>query len=321
LTELGDRAIDRYTDKAGQPIEAWLLVDRVDGGDVRAREVITLEHPEGGELPAEKVRVIGQAGDGQVDRVPFAVLVEGIEAFEADAASVVVTVDGHESKAIAVSAGVQTGPREFRVRGEIDYIDLEDVEKTVEMRAEVRLPEGGISEHTETATLTARQGPEIWVGETTSELVLILGDGVVSVSATVELRQTEYSIGRPMKRLQVTGGKMLWRRWGTVSTLLDGDCSYSNGPVEVPIELSDGEIMIDTTTSPPSYEMHGFTDGPEVRCAENCGNYSFATSADGVWAPAITEFGQFFTSGDGETIQGTLSENHRSWTWTFRRQK
>lgn len=318
LNELGDRAIDRYTNKAGQPVEAWLLLDRAEG-DLRAREVITLEHPQGGELTTDpKVRVIGEAGDGKVDRVPFAVLVEGIEEWEAEFASVVVSVEGHDSEPIAVSSGVRTGPREYRVKGEIEYIDVEP-EQTVEMHAEVRLPEGGISEHTATAILTAQQGPEIWTGEATSDLTLILVDGVVNVTATVTLQQTEYSVGKPLKRLQVTGGTMYWSRSGTVSRFLDGDCSYSVGPVEVPIEPGDGEIMIDMTTSPPTYKMHASTQGPTVRCAENCDDYSFATSADGVWLPPLTEYGQFFVSGDGGTIQGSTTEEHRTWTWRFRR--
>jgi hypothetical protein len=319
LNELGDRAIDRYTRKNGEAVEAWLLLDRPEDGDLRAREVITLEHPEGGELTADAtVRVIGKAGDGEVDRVPFAVLVEGIEEWEAEFASVIVTVDGHDSDPVAVSSGERTGPREYRVKGEIPYIDVEPTQ-TVEMHAEVRLPEGGTSEHTASAELTAQQGPEIWTGTSTSELQIILGEGVVSVAATIDFQQTEYSIGKPMKRLQVTGGKMSWSRSGTISTLLDGDCHYANGPVEVPIQLGDGEIMIDTTTSPPTYKMHGFTDGPTVECATNCGDYSFATSADGVWIPAITEYGQFFVTPDGSQIEGSTSEAHRNWTWSFRR--
>ncbi|MCG3128023.1 MAG: hypothetical protein CHACPFDD_02896 [Phycisphaerae bacterium] len=321
LDQLGDRAIDRYTRKNGEAVEAWLLLDRPADGDLRAREVITLEYPGGGDLTSDaQVRVIGEALDGKVDRVPFQVLVEGIEEWEAEFATVVATVEGHDSDPIAVSSGERAGPREYRVRGEIEYVDVAP-EQTVEMRAEVRLPEGGTSEHTLTTNLTAEQGPETWTGEATSSLQIILGGGgVVNVSAVVTLQQTEHSIGKPTKRLKVTGGTMYWSRTGTVSRFLDGDCSYSAGPIEVPIQPEDGEIIIDTTTSPPTYTMHGFTNGPTVRCAENCGDYAFSTSADGVWIPAITDYGQFFVTPDGAHIEGSTAEDHRTWTWSFRRQ-
>src|SRR5262245_32944750 len=168
-----------------------------------------------------------------------------------------------------IRTGTRTGPREYRVKGEIEYKDVEP-EQTVELHAEIKLPEGGISEHTATATLTAVEAPEEWTGEATSDLTLILVDGVVNVRATVTLRQTEHSVGKPMKRLQVTGGTMYWSRSGTVNMFDGEDCSYSAGPVEVPIKPGDGEFMIDMTTSPPTYTMHASTQGPAVRCAENC---------------------------------------------------
>ena len=85
---------------------------------------------------------------------------------------------------------------------------------------------------------------------------------------------------------------------------------YSAGPVEVAIPEGDGEIVIDTAATPHTYSMSGLTRGPEVRVAENCGNYAFSTRAGGSWAPALGHADGFTVSADGGTISGFDEQLH-----------
>ena len=90
--------------------------------------------------------------------------------------------------------------------------------------------------------------------------------------------------------------------------------------MEIAIPDGDGQIIIDTAASPSTYSMGGLTRGPEIRVAENCGNYAFWTRVSGSWAPAIGQSEGFTVSDDGGTISGTNSSNTSSWEWTFHRQ-
>lgn len=335
---LGNVAVDAYKTKDGAEIEALLLVDRPADRDLRAREVVMLERPDGGGELAEGATVAanGIANDGVPDFVPYQVLVEGVEEGREGEVMVTVSVDGYSSPPSAAGIGERVGDHAYRLTGEIPYVDV-DTSQTVEMRAVVNLPEGGTSEQTLPVTLVASPDEggvidgspddmgggasrEIWVGEANSDLTLILSDGIVTVSADVTFEQTESSVGKPTKRLQVTGGTMYWSRSGTIHTVLDGDCHYSAGPIEVPIQPGDGEILIDTTTTPHTYTMHAFTTGPVVQVAENCGDYAFGTTAEGVWLPTLDTYGEFFVSADGGLIAGSTAQGHRTWSWSFQRQ-
>jgi len=339
---LGNVATDAYTSKNGAPIEALLLVDRPADRDLRAREVAMLEQPNGGGELTEgaTVAVNGMADDGVPDLVPFQVFVDGVEEGQEDRFIVTVTVDGHSSTPADLVSGERVGEHGIRISGEIPYIDV-GPSQDVELRAEVQLPEGGTSVHVVPVTLTAESddalgaggsggsggsgggggaAPEVWMGEASGSLQLILGsDGVVNVTAMVTFQQTASSIGQPTKRLKVTGGTMYWTRSG-VATDFQNDCPYTTGPIEVPIESNDGEILIDTTTSPHTYTMHAFTNGPVVQAAENCGDLAFSTTAQGVWIPTIDQYGQFSVSADGGTIEGDTASGQREWTWSFQRQ-
>lgn len=339
LDRLGNVAVDAYTAKDGAPIEALLLLDRPADRDLRAREVVLLEQPDGGgELTADaSVAAIGKANDGVPDQVPFQVLVDGIEEGQEEAVTVTVSVDGYSSPASAVAAGERVGDHGYRLTGEIPYIDV-GTSQTVIMHAAVNLPEGGTSEQTLSITLTADPdgvidsdgsgsdgdgggaAREVWIGTADSVLTLILSDGTVTLSAEVTFVQTEYSVGKPTKRLEATGGRLFWTRSGTIHTVLDGDCHYSAGPIEIPIEANDGEIFIDTTTTPHTYWMHGHTPGPDVKVGQNCGSYAFSTSAGGSWLPPLSDTESFTMSPDGGLIAGSTSDSHEVWTWSFQRQ-
>ncbi|HEU4747221.1 MAG TPA: hypothetical protein VFS56_01880 [Gemmatimonadaceae bacterium] len=321
---LGDLAMNRHTFEAKQ-IEAELRLDSDTGGELRIREVVRLERITGGGelLDNGTVNVVGTANDGVVDLVPYQVLVEGISESQQEAAVIQFTVDGYSSTPQTVSAGERVGDTGWRLSGQIPYKDVAP-DQRVEMLATVQLPEGGTSSHRVSVNLTAGSEPEAetWVGEGIYHLDVDTGDHEVHVTvvATVTFQQDPATIGARYKYLDSVGGTMTWIRSGSVPTAFDGPCAYSAGPVEIPIPDGDGQIVIDTAASPSTYSMAGLTRGPEIRIAENCGNYAFSTRVSGSWAAAISPSDGFTVSADGGTISGSTSSNTSSHEWTFRRQ-
>jgi hypothetical protein len=324
LDSLGALGINRF--KEGDlEFKAVLLLDRDVSSDIRIREVVKLERPSsGGELLANAtVKVVGKPHDGVVDLVPYQILVEGISADQQDAAIIQFTVDGHSSTPQAVTIGERVGETGWRLNGQIPYIDVAP-EQRVEMLATVQLPEGGTSEHRVSVKLTAGEPAEgeTWIGEGVSHFDDNTPEGQVHVTrvATVTFKQSAATIGGRFKVLRSTDGTMQWSRSGTIKTLLDGMCAYSTGPLAVVVNAGDGEIIIDTAETPNTYSLSGFTQGVEVRLAQNCGNYAFSTRAGGAWAPALGHTSGFKVSADGGIISGTTGANLSTWEWTFRRQ-
>ena len=322
LDSLGELAINRLS-QGDKEITSYLRLDREIDRDLRLREVVTLEHPtENGALLANaNVAAIGTPNDGVPDRVPYQILVEGIPETQQDAAVIQLTVDGHSSTPQAVTIGERVGETGWRLSGQIPYKDIQP-EQTVEMRATVQLPEGGISEHKVIVNLTGEpQEGETWVGEAVSHFDDTFNGQIhVTLVASVTFKQSASTIGGRFKRLGSTGGAMRWSRSGTIQTLLDGECAYSAGPFEVPILPDDGEIIIDTSVTPHTYTLSGCTEGFEVTIAQNCNNYAFTTKTRGCWAPALGSSDGAQVSADGSSISGTTSDNTQTWEWTFTRQ-
>jgi hypothetical protein len=321
---LGEHAVNRHRFE-GKDIEATLRLDSDTSGELRIREVVKLERTTGGgELLANAtVKVVGKAGDGIIDLVPYQILVEGIPESQQEAAIIQFTVDGHSSTPQAVSIGERVGDTGWRLTGQIPYIDVAP-EQRVEMLATVQLPEGGTSQHRVAVNLTARseQEAETWVGEGVFHLDTETSFNVVHVTAVanVTFKQDPSTIGARYKYLNSVGGTLTWSRSGAVPTAFDGLCTYSAGPVEIPIPDGDGQIIIDTAAAPHTYSMSGLTRGKEIRVAENCGKYAFSTRVSGSWAPALGHASGFKVSQDGGTISGEDSSNTSTWKWTFRRQ-
>lgn len=321
---LGDLATNKHTFE-GKQIDAALRLDHSVSSELRIREVVTLERiTGGGELKDNAiVNVVGTANDGVVDLVPYQILVEGIPEALQDKAIVQFTVDGHSSTPQAIYAGERVGETGWRLSGQIPYIDVAP-EQTVEMVATLQLPEGGTSEHRVSVKLTAGQDkePEVWIGQGVYRLDSDTSFNKVHISvvANVTFKQDPSTIGARYKYLDSVGGTMTWSRSGAVPTAYDGLCTYSAGPVEIAIPDGDGQIIIDTSASPGTYSMAGLTKGPQIRVAENCGNYAFTTQVSGSWAPAVGHSDGFKVSADGGTITGTTSNSTAKWEWTFRRQ-
>lgn len=321
---LGDLGFNRHKHDT-EEINAILLIDRDTSSDLRLREVVRLERPNGaGELVANAiVNVVGTAQDGVPDLVPYQILVEGIPQDQQDNAIIQFTVNGHSSTPQAVTIGERVGETGWRLSGQIPYIDAMQ-EQIVEMRATVQLPEGGSSEHRVVVKLKAEvpAPAETWIGEAVSHFDDSTPEGQVHITrvANVIFEQAPASVGGRYKVLRSTSGSIKWSRSGTIKTLFDGDCAYSSGTIDVPVAAGDGEIIIDTAAAPSAYSMSGFTQGVPVRLAESCGSYAFSTRAGGAWAAALAQAEGFTVSADGAVISGTTGSNQSTWAWTFRRQ-
>jgi len=323
LDALGDLGFNRHKDGT-EEVNSILLIDRDTSSDLRLREVVRLERPNGaGELFANAiVNIVGKAQDGVPDHVPYQILVEGIPPAQQDNAIIQFTVNGHSSTPQAVTIGERVGETGWRLTGQIPYIDAMQ-EQIVEMLATVQLPEGGSSEHRVVVKLKAevQAPPETWIGEAVSHFDDSTPEGQVHITriANVIFEQAPASVGGRYKVLRSTSGSMQWSRSGTIKTLFDGDCAYSSGTIDVPVAAGDGEIIIDTAAA-GAYSMSGFTQGVPVRLAENCGSYAFSTRAGGAWAAALAQAEGFTVSADGAVISGTTGSGQSTWAWTFRRQ-
>lgn len=324
LDKLGPLAVNQYRHRSND-ITATLRLARDPAGDLRLREVVTIERlPAGGMLPpGASVAAVGTANDGVVDQVAYRVLVEGIALAQQDAALMQFRVDGHASTPQAVTIGERVGDTGWRLFGQIPFADVTP-QQQVEMVATVQLPEGGSSEHRVTVKLTADPPGvgETWVGEAVNHFDETTPQGQVHVTrvASVIFKQVPSTIGARYKVLRSVGGRMTWSRSGTVKTAFDAYCAYSFGPMEVAMADGDGELIIDTSQALHPYALSGFTQGAEVRLAENCGAYAFSTRAGGAWAPALAAADGHRASADGREITGVTGNDQSTWTWRFRRQ-
>jgi hypothetical protein len=162
---------------------------RKAGGDLRIRDIVYLRHPDSGEIldTSAPVSIEGVPGDGENDSVPWVVEVEGITAEEASGATLHVAIDGVEAEPEDLSAWAADIDDMRRVTGLLDLgYDVEG-DITVDARAWVELPSGGISEHeTDTSLSTGPCVAGTWTirnGDVQRILASSLGDVAVEVFA------------------------------------------------------------------------------------------------------------------------------------------
>ena len=117
-----------------------------------------------------------------------------------------------------MTIGERVGADGWRLTGQVPYVDVHP-EQLVEMIATLQLPEGGVSEHRVMVNVTAKPieetptAGEVWVGQAVSHFNDSAGGQIhVTLEAEVTFKQTADSIGKPFKRLTVTGGTMKWSR-------------------------------------------------------------------------------------------------------------
>ena len=116
-------------------------------GDLRTREIVSFRDASGATTlaPGAKIPITGTPGDGQPDRVPWHVLVEGLDAEEAGATPLHVTIAGSTANPVTVADGKQVKPDVWLVDGEVPLTMDLAVGAPVSMRASVDLVDTGTS--------------------------------------------------------------------------------------------------------------------------------------------------------------------------------
>ncbi len=124
---------------------AQLSIVGPSAGDLRTREIVSFRDASGATTlaPGAKIPITGTPGDGQPDRVPWHVLVEGLDAEEAGATPLHVTIAGSTANPVTVADGKQVKPDVWLVDGEVPLTTDLAVGAPVSMRASVDLVDTG----------------------------------------------------------------------------------------------------------------------------------------------------------------------------------
>lgn len=172
------------------PSSGATLRSSVSGDELRIREIVWLRNPLTKEdLPTETpYPVTGQLGDGQPDKIPYLVKVDGVNG-DPSGFVVKVTVNGFSAEPQQLIAGEQADGEGnvWTVKGEVLVPFDAQYGQEVDLHVVVDLPEGGKSEQEETVTLG---NPEVNF-VSTIESKNIVGDEIrltSTVESNVELR-------------------------------------------------------------------------------------------------------------------------------------
>ncbi len=126
---------------------AQLTIVGPAAGDLRTREVVSFRDALGATTLSSgaQLSIAGTPGDGQPDRVSWHVLVEGMDAEEAGATPLHVTIAGSTANPVVVSSGRQITAASWLVDGEVPLASDLKAGKSVPMRASVDLVDTGTS--------------------------------------------------------------------------------------------------------------------------------------------------------------------------------
>ena len=126
---------------------AQLTLAGRNAGDLRTREIVSFRDAAGATALSSgaKVSITGTPGDGQPDRVPWHVLVEGLDAEEAGATPLHVTIAGSTVNPVNVSSGHEIEPGRWLVDGEVPLTTDLTAGQSLSMRASVDLVDMGTS--------------------------------------------------------------------------------------------------------------------------------------------------------------------------------
>ncbi len=116
-------------------------------GDLRIREIVSFRDATGAsQLPdGAKIDVTGTPGDGAPDKVPWHVIVAGLDSEEAGATPLHVTIDGTTANPVMVSSGREVKPGAWLVDGDVPLTRDLAVGQALSMRASVDLVDTGTS--------------------------------------------------------------------------------------------------------------------------------------------------------------------------------
>ncbi|MFC4453913.1 hypothetical protein [Deinococcus sonorensis] len=168
----------------------------------------------------------------------------------------------------------------------------------------------------EQPSCTQQNAPDRWTGTTTASMVV---NGLhETMKANVSFQRDDVDPATPdLCDYHVENGTVTWSLSDTV-----GDCTYSAGPLTLPIGAQDGRLQIDTGTTPASYSGSGGTSGSatvKVTCPDQSVSYQTVVGIGG-WL-TIPADRTWTVSADGKSFSGEYSQAENRWTWAFTRVK
>ncbi|GBF06027.1 hypothetical protein DAERI_070025 [Deinococcus aerius] len=163
---------------------------------------------------------------------------------------------------------------------------------------------------------TQENAPDRWAGTTTATMLV---NGLhETMKAKVGFVRDPLDPAQPdLCTYHVENGTVTWSLSDTV-----GGCTYSAGPVTLPIAPEDGQLTLDTGTSPITYSGSGGTSGQatvSVTCPDRSLSYSTVVGIGG-WL-TIPADRTWNVSADGRSLAGEYSLGENRWTWAFSHEK
>jgi len=339
LTESGStlgRAFDALGSQRNDPTfpnAVLTLGKREAGGDLRIRDVVTLDDPGSGDplVANDDINFLGSFKDGKADVAQYQVTVEGIDVAEAASTMLHVEVGGHAIAPVAVSTGTSTEQDRWVVKGEVPLeTDLQEP-MPVSMQVVVDLPEGGTSRQQLPVTLAGTERPtgQVWQGTITD--VNTGGSGMhleipSTISADVTFEYVEESTPAYPGTLTyaVKSGTFRWHLGGADTH----GCVWSAPDATVPLttETVDpgGGLHFVTALTPPTYWGYFNVTGPTVPLKSMCTNELGTVTAT---RPTLVDGAFTFPGGTsnvpviGDTISGSYVAGTSTVTWSFKRIK
>jgi hypothetical protein len=248
--------------------------------DLRIRDVLYLVDSGGEPLVAgAQVPIVGKAGDGEPDEVPYTVQVDGIKEEFAEATVLHVEVGNATGDPVPVSDGSVDENGRWTLTGTVPLgYDLEE-DTEVTIRAWVELHSLGESEHEVAAILTSA-GPImgfVWELRTSRTITTDVFNSSTKVSAVLTLEFAEgQEFDEPHPRYVVTGGTVTYHAVDYYDP--SGNCavsakerSYEATPSNFPVTDTRNFIEFDTTVTPVLYWNNIITkDGLAHTVTQNC---------------------------------------------------
>jgi hypothetical protein len=291
--------------------------------DHRIRETVWIEHPDNQEPLADgdALAPLGRLGDGIPDTIPYRIRVDGVDDTP-DRFDLHIEIDGRAIEHPALMEGRQEDGYTWSVEGKAPLTrDLREGDR-VAIRAEVHLPDEGLTEQTLTVEVVAPP-PVSWVGSASQVLDSpTFGRTVVTTEVTdLVFERVEDPLWPPgAERYEVVSGRLSWSTEGEIVRFFGPNCQYAAGPFafDVPPGSAYIEIVPDELGGPPRYNMFGSFEDRVITIATTCSDLDHTTKIQAVWMAVWPEDGRL-VSADGSTIAGSKESGVNRWTWDLRR--
>ena len=255
------------------PRPSLIVGGRSDGDGLRIREVVWVMHPEtGGELmPADTVVIEGTVGDGEDDKVPYLLQVDGIKPEDASGVMVHIEIDGVEADPKALTDYNVNGDDQWIIEEELELErDVEEGEEVL-IHAWVELHDGGESHHeVEPVVLTGQREWELTLNYSRTPLDLEGPGSPDTASGTFRLALADFQNPTTPHLVE----------YSVVEGTMTVDPSSQNRFCIVkadaitfavtPNMTGFSKLVIDTSKSPMEYSLWIYVDGPSYQAEYSC---------------------------------------------------